>query len=107
MDIRYSLLRTMEFRPTILDCENTRKKILEDSTISFDRQNINKVKTAAKKSINKEMIQFWSSHLKSLVVQGQFLTIANNLNSDFNYNSFVFDHPLIKGPKTADLKNRK
>ena len=84
---------------TIVSCEKVRQNILDNqstpdkSNNSTNSMNVNKIKTVAKRSLNEEMQQYWLTHLKKLVVQGQLLTIAEDLNSDFSYKSLVFDLP--------------
>ena len=74
---------------TIADCETTMTAI----SIPFTPENSTRIKREAKKSISDEMSETWFTHLRSLVLQGQFLTVANSLNSDFNYKSLIFGLP--------------
>ena len=78
---------------TIVECESMKEKVIEDSEIPFTKENIIAIKKSTTKTIEHEMNETWKNHLKSLVVQGKFLDIANDLNSDFNYKSLLFEMP--------------
>ena len=78
---------------TIVMCDKTLSKVVNNNVLELDARNANNIKSEAKKTISEEMNQFWISHLKTLVVQGQFLTISQELNSDFNFRSLLTDLP--------------
>ena len=76
-------------RSTIVDCENLFQKAVEKSP---ENSEIETVKKKAKNDINEEMKDYWTNHLKSLVIQGAFLS-ADDCISDINYKSILFNLP--------------
>jgi len=74
---------------TTVICDKVFKKVKEQNV----KQDARNIKKAAKIDINKEMQLHWSSHLKSLVVQGRFLTANECMNEDINFKSIIHDLP--------------
>ena len=75
-------------KSTIVACDNIMQKVIESS----EETNIKSLKKEAQKTINQEMQDHWFNHLKSLIVQGKFLTSDECMN-DINYKSILFNLP--------------
>ena len=76
-------------RSTIVESENLFQKIVENTP---EISKVEIIKKKAKTEINEEMKDHWNNHLKSLVLQGAFLS-ADDCLSDINYKSILFNLP--------------
>ena len=65
----------------------------QTQTIDYSDICLNSVKSKVKKSINEEFHDTWINHIKSLVVQGQFLELLAIEKSSITWRSHIFNLP--------------
>ncbi len=73
----------------IVKSDNILKEVMNDD----NQTNTQMLKTMVKNSIREEMKTHWDNHLKSLVIQGNFLGTNEHLSKDINFKSIVYNLP--------------
>ena len=67
--------------------------IMNEEIRKNENLNCKQLKQKVKKSINEEMEEHWLNHLKSLVLQGNFLAANDLMIKDINFKSIIYHLP--------------
>ena len=80
-------------RSSVVQSENALNEEQPNLPTEVNENEVKKIKKSVSKNLNEEMKDHWLNHMKSLVVQGDFISAVDTMDSDFNYKSILYELP--------------
>ena len=72
-------------RSSVVQSENALQEDQPNLPTEISESDVKKIKKSVNKTLNEEMKDHWINHMKSLVVQGDFISAVDTMDSDHNY----------------------